>query len=693
MPNRLASSTSPYLLQHKDNPVDWHEWGDEAFAEAKRRDVPVLLSVGYAACHWCHVMAHESFEDPGTAAAMNEHFVNIKVDREERPDVDAIYMDAVQALTGQGGWPMTVMLTPDRQPFYAGTYFPPRPRQGAPSFGQVIGAVSETWATRRDEVESAAADITARLAAVSDAGGVRADVVPDSDDLDAAVAALANSFDRSNGGFGGAPKFPPSMVLEFLLRNHARTGSALALDMALRTCTSMAHGGIYDQLAGGFARYSVDSTWTVPHFEKMLYDNALLLRVYSHLWRATKSMLAERVVRETAEFLLRDLRTAEGGFASALDADTDGVEGLTYVWTPEQLIDVLGADDGTWAAELLGVTDSGTFEHGSSVLRRNRELDDPDDRLRWERDRSLLAAARSTRPQPARDDKVVAAWNGLAIAALAEAGAVFDRADWIDAAVSAGKLLHDLHGSGESPAGPDDPSTEAVGRLFRVSRAGVVGRHAGVLEDQADVAEGFLALFSVTGEACWLDRAGALLDALLDHFADPRGGFFDTADDAEELLRRPKDATDNATPSGNAAAAGALLSYAALTGSSRHRAAAESALAAFRPLAREYARFAGWGLAVAEAVLDGPREVAIVGSDGDAGFAELKRIALSANAPGLVVAHGPGGDGPTGPALLRGRSFIDGRAAAYVCRAFVCDLPTTEPSTLETLLAGGTADR
>ena len=675
MLNRLALSSSPYLLQHKDNPVDWWEWGPDAFDAARERGVPVLLSVGYAACHWCHVMAHESFEDPATAALMNDGFVNIKVDREERPDVDAVYMEAVQALTGHGGWPMTAMLTADGEPFYAGTYFPPRPRQGMPAFSQVLTAVSSSWQSRRGEVETAAKDIAARLADRGQLASLAGSAPPTAEDLEAAVAGLARGFDPVHGGFGGAPKFPPSSVLAMLLRHHARTGSDQALALAAATCDAMARGGIYDQLGGGFARYSVDAGWVVPHFEKMLYDNALLLRVYVHLWRETREPMAARIVTETAEFLLRDLRTPEGGFASALDADTEGVEGSTYVWTAAQLVDVLGDEDGRWAAELLEVTAAGTFEHGSSVLQL---LSDPDDADRWARTRATLLAARAQRPQPGRDDKVVAAWNGLAIAALAEAGAVLERPEWVEAAEAAADLLLSIHLGADGR--PD--------RVVRVSKDGVAGRHAGVLEDQADVAEGLLALYAVTGRSEWLTLSGVLLDAVLDHFADGSGSFFDTADDAEKLLRRPQDPSDNAVPSGPSAAAGALLSYAAYTGSARHREAAESALGVYAALARQHPRFAGWGLAVAEAALDGPREVAVVGVPGEAGFEQLRRVALLATAPGLVVALGspdsPGEDDAV--PLLRGRGLVDGRAAAYVCRGFVCDLPATDPETLGSAL-------
>ncbi len=677
MSNRLARSSSPYLLQHKDNPVDWWEWEPDAFDEARRRGVPVLLSVGYAACHWCHVMAHESFEDPDTAALMNAGFVNIKVDREERPDVDAVYMEAVQALTGHGGWPMTAILTADGEPFYAGTYFPPAPRQGMPSFTQVLTAVSSSWQERRGEVESAAKDIAARLADRGQLATLSGAAPPSPVELAAAVDGLAGTFDPDHAGFGGAPKFPPSMVLELLLRHHARTGSAAALEMAALTCEAMARGGIYDQLGGGFARYSVDGGWVVPHFEKMLYDNALLLRVYVHWWRATGTGTAARVVAETAEFLLRDLRTPQGGFASALDADTEGVEGSTYVWTPDQLVEVLGEEDGRWAARLLEVTLEGTFEHGASVLQLLVDPADEAERERWARVRNVLAAARSQRPQPGRDDKVVAAWNGLAIAALAEAGAVFERPDWVEAATAAADLLVSVH------LGADGRRD----RVVRVSKDGVAGRHAGVLEDQADVAEGFLALYAVTGDAEWLTLAGVLLDSVLDHFSDGAGSFFDTADDAEALLRRPQDPTDNATPSGPSAAAGALLTYAAYTGSSRHRGAAGAALAVYATLAARYPRFAGWGLAVAEAALDGPREVAVVGRSGDPGYEALRRKACLATAPGLVVALGSGDAAETTEVpLLAHRPLTNGLATAYVCRGFVCDVPTTDPGMLASSL-------
>jgi uncharacterized protein YyaL (SSP411 family) len=668
MANRLANATSPYLLQHADNPVDWQQWGEAAFAEARERDVPVLVSIGYAACHWCHVMAHESFEDADVSAYLNEHFVAVKVDREERPDVDAVYLEAATALTGHAGWPLTVFATPEGRPFYCGTYFPPTPRHGLPSFRQLLESVATTWSQRREEVLAAGQRIVDGLAGHGLTGG--GDGPPTPDDLDLAVRSLASTYDGRRGGFGGAPKFPPSMVLELLLRHHARTGDAEALRMVEGTCEAMARGGIYDQLAGGFSRYSVDDAWVVPHFEKMLYDNALLCRVHTHLWRATGSMLARRVALETADWMVRDLGTPEGGFASALDADAAGVEGLTYAWTPDQLVHVLGAEDGAWAAGLLGVTAAGTFEHGASTLQLPA---DPDDASRWDAVRDRLLTARGARPQPARDDKVVAAWNGLAIAALAEAGAMLDRPDLVGAAVAAADLLLRVH--------------VVDGRLRRVSRDGAVGVPDGVLEDHGDVAEGLLVLLAVTGDPRWLRAAGSLLDVTLEHFADGAGGFFDTAadraDPALAAMRRPQDPTDNATPSGWSATTGALLTYAAYTGSDRHRSAAERALGIYRRLAPQ-ARFAGWGLAVAEALADGPREVAVVGPTEDAGTAVLHRTALLGTAPGAAVVAGA--PGTVGVPLLADRPLVDGRPAAYVCRHFACDAPTPEPARLAEVL-------
>ncbi|WP_180989443.1 thioredoxin domain-containing protein [Streptomyces cahuitamycinicus] len=676
MPNRLAHETSPYLLQHADNPVDWWPWTEEAFEEARKRNVPVLLSIGYSSCHWCHVMAHESFEDQETAEYLNAHYVNVKVDREERPDVDAVYMEAVQAATGQGGWPMTVFLTPEAEPFYFGTYFPPAPRQGMPSFRQVLQGVHQAWDERRDEVTEVAGKIVRDLAGREISYGDAQ--TPGEEELAQALLGLTREYDPQRGGFGGAPKFPPSMVLEFLLRHHARTGAEGALQMAQDTCERMARGGIYDQLGGGFARYSVDRDWVVPHFEKMLYDNALLCRVYAHLWRATGSELARRVALETADFMVRELRTNEGGFASALDADSDDgtgrhVEGAYYVWTPEQLREVLGEQDADFAVRHFGVTEEGTFEEGASVLQLPVR-DGLADAEKVASVRERLLAARSERPAPGRDDKVVAAWNGLAIAALAETGAYFDRPDLVEAAVAAADLLVRLH-------------LDEQARLTRTSKDGHAGANAGVLEDYADVAEGFLALASVTGEGVWLEFAGFLVDHVLARFTDPESGsLYDTAADAERLIRRPQDPTDNAAPSGWSAAAGALLGYAAHTGSEPHRTAAEKALGVVKALGPRVPRFIGWGLAVAEAVLDGPREVAVVGpSLDDEGTRSLHRTALLGTAPGAVVAVGtPQSDEFP---LLSDRPLVGGEPAAYVCRNFTCDAPTTEVERLRAVLS------
>ncbi len=660
MVNRLAESTSPYLLQHAHNPVDWWPWCPEAFAEAKRRDSPVLLSVGYAACHWCHVMAHESFEDTDVAAIMNEYFVNVKVDREERPDVDAVYMAATTALTGQGGWPMTCVLDHDGAPFYAGTYFPRE------QFVRLLAAIAEAWQVDRADVRAAGQRVVEALASVAAPYSAGAPALTEVD-LDGAADVLTRQFDRENGGFGRAPKFPPSMALEFLLRRHERTGDPTSLAMCEQTFEAMARGGMYDQLAGGFARYSVDHAWVVPHFEKMLYDNALLLRGYLHWWRRTSAPLARRVAGETAEFLLRDLRTPEGGFASALDADTDGVEGLTYVWTPAQLREVLGPDADT-AGGLFEVTKDATFEQGASTLQL---LSDPTDAEQWVDLRTRLFAARTLRPQPARDDKVVTAWNGLAIAALAEAGVLRDEPRYLAAAVDCARLLLDVH--------------RVDGRLRRTSRDGVAGSAVGVLEDYGDLADGLLVLHQATADPQWLRAAGELLDVALARFGDGDGGFFDTADEAERLVCRPRDPTDNATPSGSSALITALVGYFALTGSTTHRSAAEDALRQVGELATGQPRFFGWALAAAEALVDGPVQVAIVGEPAGG---RLTSTAWRLRPPGAVVLSAAP-DAPGLP-LLADRPLVGGKAAAYVCRGMVCDLPVTDIPALERALGGAT---
>ncbi|MEU4244413.1 thioredoxin domain-containing protein [Actinoplanes sp. NPDC026619] len=655
--NRLGALTSPYLLQHAENPVDWWPWCPEAFEEARRRDVPILISIGYMSCHWCHVMAHESFEDDAVAKLVNDGFVAIKVDREERPDVDAVYMTATQAMTGQGGWPMTVFATPEGEPFFCGTYYP------KPHFTRLLESVATAWREQRDEVRKQGADVVKAIGGAQLVGGPTAPISAEL--LTAAADGLLKDQDQAYGGFGGAPKFPPHMSMLFLLRHHQRTGSAEALEVVRHAAEQMGRGGIYDQLAGGFARYSVDATWTVPHFEKMLYDNALLLRAYTQLWRIGGDPFARRIADETAAFLLRDLGTPAGGLASALDADADGVEGLTYAWTPAQLIEVLGEEDGRWAADLFRVTDEGTFEHGSSVLVLARDIDAAEPALvaRWNDVRTRLLEARAARPQPARDDKVVASWNGLAVTALAEHGVLTGSAASRSAAVELAEVLATRH--------------LVDGRLRRVSRDGAVGEPAGVLDDYGCVAEGFLAVHQITADGRWLTLAKQLLDVALAHFGTGDGGFFDTADDAERLVTRPADPTDNATPSGQSSLCAALVSYAALSGETSYREAADAALEKAAPLFVKHARFAGYAATAAEAALTGPYEIAIATTDPDD---PLVAAAYRHAPPGTVIVAGEP-DRPGVP-LLADRPLREGRPTAYVCRGFVCDRPVTEVTEL-----------
>ena len=660
--NTLGLATSPYLRQHADNPVHWQQWTPQALAQAAARDVPILLSIGYAACHWCHVMAHESFEDDEVAAAMNAGFVCIKVDREERPDIDAVYMNATVALTGQGGWPMTCFLTPDGRPFFCGTYYPKA------GFLQLLSAVSETWRNRRGEVDDASEHIAGELrnmaGALSGLPSGGPDVAPAL--CDHAVATVLSDQDTAHGGFGGAPKFPPSAILEALLRNYERTGSPAVLEAVSRTGTAMARGGIYDQLAGGFARYSVDNAWVVPHFEKMLYDNALLLRAYAHWARRTGDPLARRVAGQTAGFMLDEL--ADGSvFTSSLDADADGREGSTYVWTPEQLAEMLGADDGRWAAEVFAVTQSGTFEHGTSVLQC---LADPDDPQRLERVRTALLAARLTRTQPGRDDKVVTSWNGLAITALAEANVALDEPEFARAARDCAMTLLDLH--------------VVEGRLRRASLGGVVGDSAAILEDYAMLATGLLALHQLTSEGAWLTSAIELLDVALAHFADPQrpGRWYDTADDAEELMLRPADPLDGATPSGASTITEALLTAAHLVDgdrAERYLQASADALSAHSVLLARAPRSAGYWLAVAESAVRGPLQIAVACNPSRSPLlADARRLA-----PGGAIVVGGEMDSSV---LLIGRDRLAGADAAYVCRGRVCDLPLTRATELAAAL-------
>jgi uncharacterized protein len=630
--NRLALETSPYLLQHADNPVDWFPWGEEAFAKARAEDKPILLSVGYAACHWCHVMEHESFEDDETAALMNERFVSVKVDREERPDVDALYMDAVVALTGHGGWPMTVFLTPDGEPFLGGTYYPPEPRHGLPSFQQVLTAVSDAYRERRS-------DVGRQAATVVEAVRRSAELRPSSDPLTAgmlgeAARALARQFDSEWGGWGGAPKFPPASTLEFLLRMHLR-GDEEALPMVTQTLDAMSAGGMYDLVGGGFHRYSVDREWLVPHFEKMLYDSALLAAVYLHGWVVTGDERYRRVTGETLDYMLRELLLPEGGFASAQDADTEGVEGLTFTWT---------ADEGV-REELLQ-----PFEEGRSVIRG--ALSDEE--------RRRLFEIREQRPKPLRDDKAITAWNGLALAALAEAARRFERADYLDAARRLGEFILGPLSDGD--------------RLHRTFREGEA-KGTGYLEDYADAAHGLLELHAATGELRWLLEANRLARLAVELFGDDeRGGFYLSPTDGEELVARKKDLEDNPTPSGNSMLASVLLRLARIYGDDELE---RRAVGVFRlvhgAVTRAPSAF-GHALTALELHFSPPRELAIVGPID----APVARAALEPFQPNTVVAVGPSDEVP----LLAGKTLVDGQPAVYICERFACQAPVTSPAAL-----------
>jgi uncharacterized protein YyaL (SSP411 family) len=621
--NRLAHETSPYLLQHAENPVDWYAWGDEAFAKARAEDKPILLSIGYAACHWCHVMAHESFEDPGVAAVMNELFVNVKVDREERPDVDSLYMDAVVALTGSGGWPMTVFLTPDGEPFLGGTYFPPEPRHGLPSFRQVLTQVSQAYRERHGEVVRQAQALTDSVRASARIEASREPLT--SSLLHEAVRGLRTGFDRRWGGWGQRPKFPPASTIEFLLRRGE-------LEPAAKTLDGMALGGMYDLLGGGFHRYSVDERWLVPHFEKMLYDNALLVPAYLHGWLVTGNERYREIVDETLSYMLRELALPEGGLASAQDADTNGVEGLTFTWAPEEGV----------PEELLE-----PFEHGRFVLRG--ELPPELKRELFER--------REQRPKPQRDDKAITAWNGLALAALAEAGRRLRRDDWLDAAR---RLAEFLLG----------PLSTPEGRLYRTYRNGVA-KNTGFLDDYADVAHGLYELHVATGEPRWLEESRRLALLAVELFGDDeRGGFFLTASDGEQLVARKKDFDDHPTPSGNSMLAYVLVRLARIYGDDELE---RRAVGAFRlvvnGLRRAPSAF-GWTLCALDLHLSPPREVAIFGEPDD----EVVRAVLEPWQPNAVVAFGPADRVP----LLEGKERIDRKPTVYVCENFACRAPVTE---------------
>ncbi len=648
MPNRLAQETSPYLLQHAENPVDWYPWGDEALQRARDEDKPLLVSIGYSACHWCHVMERESFEDPETAALMNERYVCVKVDREERPDVDAIYMEALQAMTGSGGWPLNAFLAPDGVPFYAGTYYPPQPRQGMPSWRQVLEGVAQAWREQREEIAEASRTILPRL---KGAAGMEASEDPvDPASLDQAVASLRRSYDAEHGGWGVAPKFPLSSVIVFLLARGER-------EMALHTLRRMATGGMYDQVGGGFSRYSVDERWIVPHFEKMLYDNALLARAYLRGFQVSGEPLFRRVATETLDWALRELRQEEGGFASALDADSEGVEGKFYVWTLDEVRAALPAELAETAIRHFGMSEGGNFEGANIPVRATT---DPPELAEI---KAGLLAAREQRIRPGLDDKRLTAWNALMIAALADAGAVLEREDYLAAATAAAEfVLRDLRG-------PD-------GRLLRTYNRGQ-GKIDAYLEDHGYLLEALLTLYESTFETRWFDEARALADTILERFADPeRGGFFSVAADTALIARR-KELDDTPIPSGASAATFGLLRLAALTGEARYEDAAVSQIALLHAIAPEHAGAFGHLLQAIDFHVSAVKEVALVGED----TAALERVVRAEFRPHIVLAGGEG-DVP----LLEGRTPVEGRAAAYVCERFACLRPVTEPAELHELL-------
>jgi uncharacterized protein YyaL (SSP411 family) len=650
--NRLAAESSPYLLQHKDNPVDWYPWGEEALTRARDEDRPLLVSIGYSACHWCHVMAHESFEDPAIAAIMNERLVCVKVDREERPDVDAICMEACQAMTGHGGWPLNAFLTPEGVPFYVGTYFPPESRHGLPSWRMVLDGVAEAWTNRREQIREQGTRIVEVLSASQ---RIEASAEPIREDLlGQALESLRATYDPVNGGFGGAPKFPPASVIELLLARGER-------EMSLGTLAAMARGGIYDQIGGGFARYSVDATWTVPHFEKMLYDNALLARAYLHGWQVSGEDRFRRVCCETLDWALREMHGPEGGFCAALDADSEGVEGKFYVWTLDELRDVLGPDLADTALEYFRPR---PFEH--ALILEGRGPEPPPDVL-TEIQRRLLAA-RSQRVRPGLDDKRLTAWNALMIAALAEAGAVLERSDYLEAAVRcASFVLDDLR--------------DADGRLLRTWKDGR-GRIAAYLEDHAFLVEALIGLYEATGDPRWFGESVRLADTMIDRFADPeRGGFFTTAADHEALAARRKDLEDSPIPSGNSAAAFGLERLTLLTGEGSYERHALGVLGLMFPLAVRHPQAFGHLLQAADFYLAPVKEVAIVGPEPGAG--ELVRVIRGAYRPHMVLAASAE---PDGVPLLEGREPVDGQAAAYVCEHFVCQAPVTSPEALAAAL-------
>ncbi len=686
MPNRLVNATSPYLLQHADNPVDWYEWGDEAFDAARATDRPVLLSVGYAACHWCHVMAHESFEDEPTAAYMNRHFINVKVDREERPDVDRVYMDAVQAMTGHGGWPMTVFLTPDGKPFYAGTYYPKEPRGHHPTFMQVLRALNAAWQEQRAEITSQAGKLTAAIQAEIPP----APAPPGRELVPRSIAQLEQRFDQDRGGFGGAPKFPQAPTLELLLRVAAGWQEPevahRAQAMLVKTLDAMAAGGIYDHLYGGFARYAVDAIWLVPHFEKMLYDNALLARLYTHAWQITRQPRYRRIATETLDYLLRDMRHESGGLFSAQDADSEGEEGKFAVWTAAEFDEVTGVDSALMRA-IYGVTDAGNFE-GANVLERSRplaviaeefDLSPAELAARRRAADALLVERRRSRVPPAIDDKIVVAWNGLALRALAAAAAAFDRPDYLEAALDIARFIR---GEARGEGGAD------ARRLARSWRDGRVSG-PGFCDDYAATAVGMFELYQVTGDTQWFREASVLTDDLIALFADETGGGFHAAGrDREALIAQPKNFMDNPTPSDNSLTAEALALRFAYTGEADIAARVTDIAQAAGRLAAQHPTAVGHLLAVLS--VSPLRQVAIVAPEPGA-ETQLRRVFFETYRPGYVLAVGSTAD--TSIPLLKNRPPVDQRPTAYVCEDFVCKLPVTSPAQLaKQLAAHPTAD-
>ncbi|HYG82066.1 MAG TPA: thioredoxin domain-containing protein [Pyrinomonadaceae bacterium] len=674
--NRLSKETSPYLLQHADNPVDWYPWGAEAFEKAREEDKPVLLSIGYSACHWCHVMAHESFESEEIARLMNEHFVNVKVDREERPDLDQIYMNAVQMMTGHGGWPMTVFLTPEGVPFYAGTYFPPEDRYNMPGFPRVLVGVAEAYRARPDEVTETAVSVLAQLRRMGQAheSGEALDV----ELLDAAERNIARSYDARHGGFGGAPKFPAAMNLEFLLRQHHRTRRSETLEMVETTCRKMAEGGMYDQLGGGFHRYSTDARWLVPHFEKMLYDNALLSRLYLHVYQQTGDEFYRRIAEETLDYVVREMTDAAGGFYSTQDADSEGHEGKFFVWGVEEVEELLGAEDAALFNAYYDVTEGGNFE-GRNILHVSRSVDEaakelsvPAGRLRevLERGRRALFEARERRVKPGRDEKILTAWNGLMLASFAEACAILERDDYREVAEKNAEFVL--------------ANLRRDGLLLRTHKDGQ-SKLNGYLEDYAFLADGLLALYQATGTLRWLEEARALTDKMIEEFWDEEeGGFFYTGKSHEELIVRSKDYFDNATPSGNSVAAEVLLHLSALTGEEDYARKAVALFRLLRDTLKRYSSAFGRLLGALDFHLSTPKEVAIVGPVGSEETRPLLREVWARYLPNKIVAQAAEGDARAAELvpLLRDRKAINGRPTAYVCEHYTCQQPVTNAEEL-----------